>query len=283
MGSDYLDVYEKAGAAIDRARTGDGPTLIEAKITRMRGHYVGDPEKYRSRDERRDARAKDPVAALGAVVDIGEYQGEVAAELDRAFESAISAPWPDPSDVEKYVLSEPPKGPPPPSTPPATEREGSYLQALHEGLVEAMRRDRSVIVIGEDIAGGAGLGEPLEGAMGGTFGVTKGLIEEFGHERVRDTPISEAGFVGASVGAALAGLRPVVDVMWASFVPYCFDQIFNQAAKIRYMFGGQTDVPLVLRMAVGAGLRAGGQHSDTLYSVFAHIPGVKVVVAGHTS
>jgi pyruvate dehydrogenase E1 component beta subunit len=113
--------------------------------------------------------------------------------------------------------------------------------------------------------------------MGGTFGVTKGLIEEFGSQRVRDTPISEAGFVGASVGAALAGLRPVVDVMWSSFAPYCFDQIFNQAAKMRYMFGGQTDVPVVLKMAVGAGLRAGGHHSDTLFSLFAHIPGVKVV------
>ncbi|MDH3682888.1 MAG: alpha-ketoacid dehydrogenase subunit beta, partial [Acidimicrobiia bacterium] len=116
-----------------------------------------------------------------------------------------------------------------------------------------------------------------EGAMGGTFGATKGLLDQFGAERIRDTPISEAGFVGAAVGAALAGLRPVVDVMWASFTPYCFDQIFNQAAKMRYMFGGQVDVPIVLRMAVGAGLRAGGQHSDTLYSIFAHIPGVKVV------
>jgi pyruvate dehydrogenase E1 component beta subunit len=149
---------------------------------------------------------------------------------------------------------------------------------LNEGLFEAMRRDPSVIVIGEDIAGGAGLGEPIEGAMGGTFGVTKGLLEEFGSGRVRDTPISEAGFVGAGVGAALAGLRPVVDLMWASFAPYCFDQIFNQAAKMRYMFGGQTNVPMVLRMAVGAGLRAGGQHSDTLYGLFAQIPGLKVVV-----
>ncbi|MDH3299504.1 MAG: alpha-ketoacid dehydrogenase subunit beta [Acidimicrobiia bacterium] len=148
---------------------------------------------------------------------------------------------------------------------------------MHEALAGAMRRDPAVIVIGEDIAGGAGLQPPLEGAMGGTFGATKGLLAEFGAARVRDTPISEAGFVGASIGAALAGLRPVVDLMWASFLPYCFDQVFNQAAKMRYMFGGQTDVPVVLRMAVGAGLRAGGQHSDTLFSVLAHIPGIKVV------
>jgi 2-oxoisovalerate dehydrogenase E1 component len=276
-GSDYLDVYEKAGAAIERARSGHGPTLIEAKITRMRGHFIGDSEQYRSREQRRSARAADPLEHLRDTVDIGDHEQEVVAELDRAYETAIAAPWPDPADVDRYVLSEPPAGPVPPLAAPATEREGSFRLAVHEALVDAMRLDPTVIVVGEDIAGGAGLGEPLEGAMGGTFGVTKGLIEEFGPERVRDTPISEAGFVGASVGAALAGLRPVIDVMWSSFAPYCFDQIFNQAAKMRYMFGGQTDVPVVLRMAVGAGLRASGQHSDTLYSVFAHIPGLKVV------
>ena len=277
-GADYLDVFEKAGGAIERARSGGGPTLIEAKLTRTRGHYVGDPEQYRSKVERRAARAADPLASLAATVVLGDYLKDVEAELDTAYESALSAPWPDPSTVEDYVLAPPSEGNTLASFPPSTVREGSYLQGLNEGLFEAMRRDPSVIVIGEDIAGGAGLGEPIEGAMGGTFGVTKGLLEEFGSGRVRDTPISEAGFVGASVGAALAGLRPVVDLMWASFAPYCFDQIFNQAAKMRYMFGGQTNVPMVLRMAVGAGLRAGGQHSDTLYGLFAQIPGLKVVV-----
>ncbi len=276
-GSDYVDVYEKAGQAIEMARSGAGPTLLEAKITRMRGHFVGDPEQYRSREQRRTARAADPLDRLRSEVDIGGYEQEVTAELDAAYESALCAPWPDPAQVERYVLSEPPAGPSPPSDPPTTPRQGSYLLAVHEAIAGAMRLDPAVVVIGEDIAGGAGLGEPLEGAMGGTFGVTRGLIEEFGPDRVRDTPISEAGFVGAGIGAALAGLRPVIDVMWASFVPYCFDQIFNQAAKMRYMFGGQTDVPVVLRMAVGAGLRAGSQHSDTLYPILAHIPGFKVV------
>ena len=243
----------------------------------MRGHFVGDPEHYRSREQRRAARSDDPLDRLRSEVDHGDHEEEVVAELDHAYKMAISAPWPDPSDVGCNVLSESPAGPAPVSVPPPTEREGSYTMALNEALVDAMRRDPTVIVLGEDIAGGAGLSDPLEGAMGGTFGVTKGLIAEFGARRVRDTPISEAGFVGASVGASLAGLRPVVDVMWSSFAPYCFDQIFNQAAKMRYMFGGQTDVPIVLRMAVGAGLRAGGHHSDTLQSVFAQIPGIKVV------
>lgn len=156
--------------------------------------------------------------------------------------------------------------------------EMSFVDAVRSTIAHAMRSDPRVVILGEDIAGGAGQGPPHEGSMGGTFGATKGLLEEFGAARVRDTPISEAGVVGAGVGAAMAGLRPIVDVMWASFTPYCFDQIVNQAAKLRYMSGGQARIPLVLRMAVGAGLRAAAQHSDTFYPLFTHIPGLKVVV-----
>lgn len=156
--------------------------------------------------------------------------------------------------------------------------EITFGEAVHNAIAVAMRKDSRVIIIGEDIAGGAGLGAPLEGSMGGSFGVTKGLLEEFGSSRVRDTPISEAGITSAAVGAAMAGLRPIVDLMWASFALNCFDQIANQAAKLRFMSGGQAQVPLVLRMAVGGGLRAAAQHSDTLYPLFTHIPGLKVVV-----
>lgn len=156
--------------------------------------------------------------------------------------------------------------------------EKSFLQALNDAIAFSMRNDSRVIVLGEDIAGGAGQGSPLEGSMGGTFGVTKGLLEEFGKDRVRDTPISEAGITAATVGAAMAGLRPVLDLMWASFAPNCFDQILNQAAKLRFMSGGQAKIPLVIRMAVGGGLRAAAQHSDTLYPLFTHLPGLKVVV-----
>lgn len=157
-------------------------------------------------------------------------------------------------------------------------RQISMLDTLREALELEMASDPNVIILGEDVAGGAGLGAPYEGSMGGTFGVTRGLFEKFGGRRVRDTPISEAGFVGAAIGAAVAGMRPVVDLMWSNFALLSFDQIANQAAKLRYMFGGQSGVPMVLRMAMGAGLSAGGQHSDTLYSLFTHIPGLKVVV-----
>jgi pyruvate dehydrogenase E1 component beta subunit len=158
------------------------------------------------------------------------------------------------------------------------EREITMVQAVGEAMHQAMDQDDSVVVYGEDVVGGAGLGDPYEGSMGGTFGATKSLFPAFGPSRVRDTPISEAALVGIGVGAAASGLRPIVDMMWSSFTPLAFDQIFNQAAKLRYMFGGQASVPLVLRMAIGAGLGAAGQHSDTLYSLYTHLPGVKVVV-----
>lgn len=158
------------------------------------------------------------------------------------------------------------------------ERTLSLVGAVGEALFQAMEADPTVIVMGEDVVGGAGRGGDKENVMGGSFGATKGLFPAFGPERVRDTPISEAGFVGAGVGAAAAGLRPVVDVMWADFTGLAFDQIYNQAAKMSYMFGGQARLPVTLRVAMGAGLSAAAQHSGTLYSVYTHLPGLKVVV-----
>jgi len=159
-----------------------------------------------------------------------------------------------------------------------TERTLSFVGAVGEALYQAMEADPTVIVMGEDVVGGAGRGGDKENVMGGSFGATKSLFPAFGAGRVRDTPISEAGFVGAGIGAAAAGLRPVVDVMWADFTGLAFDQIYNQAAKMSYMFGGQARLPVTLRVAMGAGLSAAAQHSGTLYSLFTHLPGLKVVV-----
>jgi acetoin:2,6-dichlorophenolindophenol oxidoreductase subunit beta len=160
----------------------------------------------------------------------------------------------------------------------ATERSLSMVNAIGEAMRQAMEADPAVIVMGEDVVGGAGRGGSKENSMGGSFGATKSLFPIFGSSRVRDTPISEAGFVGAGVGAAAAGLRPVVDVMWADFTGLAFDQIYNQAAKMSYMFGGQARLPITLRVAMGAGLSAAAQHSGTLYSIYTHLPGIKVVV-----
>jgi pyruvate dehydrogenase E1 component beta subunit len=142
-----------------------------------------------------------------------------------------------------------------------------------------MVRDEDVFLMGEDISGGfdKDTKEPLD-AWGGPFAATKGLVQEFGPERIRDAPISEAGFVGAAVGAALTGLRPVVDLMYFDFVTVAFDQLLSNAAKSRYMFGGQTRVPLTLFARSGAGTGHAAQHSESFYSMLAHIPGLKVVV-----
>ncbi len=153
----------------------------------------------------------------------------------------------------------------------------TYRQAVNEAIVGEMRRDSDVIVLGEDVAGGAG-GAGEDDAWGGPLGVTKGLLSEFGPERVLDTPISEAGFIGAAIGAAAAGLRPVVDLMFNDFVGVCFDQVVNQAAKYRYMFGGQDQIPLTIRTMIGAGLNISSQHSQSLYPVFSYFAGLKVLV-----
>jgi pyruvate dehydrogenase E1 component beta subunit len=159
-----------------------------------------------------------------------------------------------------------------------SERALSMVAAIGEAMRQAMEADETVIVMGEDVVGGAGQGGEKENAMGGTFGATRSLYPLFGASRVRDTPISEAGFVGAGVGAAATGLRPVLDVMWADFTALAFDQIYSQASKMPYMFGGQVRVPLTIRVAMGSGLSAAAQHSGTLYSVYTHIPGLKTVV-----
>lgn len=153
----------------------------------------------------------------------------------------------------------------------------TFRQAINETLFQEMRRDPRVIVIGEDVAGGQGGSGQID-AYGGPLGVTKGLIGEFGASRVIDTPITESAIMGAAAGAAVNGLRPVAELMFVDFFGVCFDQIYNQAAKFRYMFGGKAKTPLVIRTTIGAGFRAAAQHSQTLYPIFTHVPGLKVVI-----
>ena len=145
-------------------------------------------------------------------------------------------------------------------------REITYLEAVREAMSQEMRNNEDVFILGEEI-----------GVYGGSFGVTKGMIEEFGPERVRDTPISEAGIAGAAVGSALTGMRPILDLQFSDFITIAMDQIVNQAAKIRYMYGGKGKVPMVVRTPGGSGTGAAAQHSQSLEAWTAHIPGLKVV------
>jgi len=150
----------------------------------------------------------------------------------------------------------------------AMVREITFTQALNEALDYEMAKDKKVVVMGEDV-----------GVYGGIYGVTAGLYDKYGAERVRDTPIAESGFIGTSVGAAATGLlRPVVELMFIDFLGVAYDQIYNQAAKMRYMFGGKVKIPMVLRTTCGAGFSAAAQHSQSLHALFVHVPGLKVVM-----
>ena len=154
-----------------------------------------------------------------------------------------------------------------------------YREAINEALAHEMERDPSIIIIGEEIAGGAGRAHlGFEDAWGGAFKTTQGLIQKFGDKRILDTPISEAGFIGAAIGAASVGTRAVAELMFSDFVGVCLDQISNNAAKMKYMYGGQLKLPFTLLTRIGAGTASAAQHMGSYYSIFAHLPGLKVVV-----
>lgn len=152
----------------------------------------------------------------------------------------------------------------------------SMRDALNEAMHLEMKRDPTVVLIGEDVSGGQG-GTGIEGGVGGVMGVSRGLYDLYGRERVIDTPITESAILGMAAGAATTGLRPIAELMFADFFGVCFDQLYNQAAKFRYMFGGKASTPMVVRSMIGAGMRAAAQHSQTPISIFTHVPGLKVV------
>jgi 2-oxoisovalerate dehydrogenase E1 component len=272
-GNDVLAVYEAVGAAVARARKGEGPSLVEAVTYRWGGHSMrANLPDYRTKAEEREWMARDPIARLrerllekktATPMRLKELEESVEVELDRAVEFAKASPEPSVELMEASVyaphveVSEPA---------PAGGREITMAEALNEALHAEMARDGRVFVMGEDV-----------GLIGGIFGVTRGLRETFGEDRVRDTPISEATFLGAGVGAAIAGLRPVVEIQIFDFVAMTMDQIVNQAAKFRYMLGGRPTVPLVIRGPQGGGIRLAAQHSQSLEAWFVHVPGLVVV------
>jgi 2-oxoisovalerate dehydrogenase E1 component len=295
-GMDVLAVYQATAEAVARARRGEGPTLIEARTYRYYGHFVGDdPHRYRSVEEEQAYRARDPIAQLRSIVteqellsaaELDAVDERVAALIEQSVQFAEQSPLPDPREVLTDVLPPTPEPPRVEALPRATTREILYSQAINEAIRQEMERDRAVIVMGEDIAGAPGRAHlGFIDAWGGPFRATRGLITQFGPERVIDTPIAEMGFTGMGVGAAMSGLRPIVEVMFVDLIGCCYDQVMNQAAKMHYMTGGQVAMPLTLRMAYGLrtvpgqsrGGGAAAQHSQTIYSVLAHFPGLKVV------
>jgi 2-oxoisovalerate dehydrogenase E1 component len=287
-GMDVLAVRDAVRRAAALCRAGEGPVLLEASTYRYYGHSLSDPRnEYRTREEEAAWRAVDSIERIRRqLVDAGVADEAAVAAVEagararnaRAAVRAAQATDPDPADVLAYLYTDTSADEVPDAAhsvvtyaePPVAKRDASgaisYKDALREALVEEMARDARVILYGEDVAD-----------YGGAFKLTKGLLEAFGRERVFNTPISEAAICGTAVGAAIVGLRPVVELMYMDFALMSSDQIANQAAKWHYMSGAQVEVPLVIRASVGAGKGYGGQHSQSLESVFTHIPGLYVV------
>ncbi|HSR31827.1 MAG TPA: dehydrogenase E1 component subunit alpha/beta [Anaerolineae bacterium] len=285
-GMDVLAVREAVGRAVERARKGEGPTLIECQTYRWYGHSRSDPRKYRTKEEEAAWKARDPIPSFAAwLVENGIYSQEEIDVLEERVEDAIE-------EATNFALES--------AMPPAEEleefvyapfqwteadyakernlrelcRQGGpgtrkilYREALKEAAREEMLRDPRVFIMGEDV-----------GLYGGAYGATKGLFDEFGPERVRDTPISEATIGGAAVGAAMAGMRPISEIMYVDFTPLAMDQIANQGAKNRFMFGGKTKVPMVIRTEGGAGRSIAAHHSQSLEALWTHFPGIYVVM-----
>ena len=284
-GMDFFAVRAATREAAERARRGLGPSLIECKTYRWFGHSRSDPRTYRTREEENEWKRRDPITTLEARLkaegvateeEVAEVQTAAASAVKVATDFALSSPWPDPADLyqDVYIL-----------TKTSDEdvraerdlrlalqsdertRRISYAQALNEALREEMARDATVFIMGEDV-----------GLYGGAYGVTRGLLDEFGAGRVRDTAISEAVIGGGAVGAAMAGTRPVAEIMYVDFTPLAMDQIANQGAKNRYMFGGKTMVPMVIRTQGGAGRSIAAHHSQSLEALWVHFPGIYVVM-----
>ncbi|MFD4606203.1 pyruvate dehydrogenase complex E1 component subunit beta [Streptomyces sp. NPDC058464] len=270
-GNDVLAVQTLMTDVVGRLRAGGGPVLVEAETYRWHGHYEGDPERYRPAEEVAAAKERDPLliarrhlAAAGvATALVDAVDEEIDKEIEAAVEWARSLPEPAPETLYDFVSAPRPAVPEPA---PAQGEVFRTMDAVRLALEHELTADPDVFVAGIDV-----------GAGGNVFGLTRGLAQAF-PGRVRDTPISESAILGAAVGAAMAGMKPVVEIMYMDFIGVALDMLLNQAAKLRFMTGGRAAMPLVVRTQFGAGRSSGSQHSQSLEALLAHIPGLTVVM-----
>jgi 2-oxoisovalerate dehydrogenase E1 component len=286
-GMDVLAARDAVLRAAQGCREGQGPYFFDVDTYRYFGHYLSDPRnEYRTREEEAAWKAVDPIVTFEkqlvecGVLDqpgIAAVEKRVKERNARAAVRAAEAADPPPADVIKYMHTDTTSEKVPAEyakvevfepLPPIKRASGeiTYRDAIKEAVVEEMLRDSRVIFYGEDVA-----------EYGGAFKLSKGMLEMFGRERVFNAPISEACICGTAVGAAMIGLRPVVELMYMDFLLMAGDQVGNQAAKWHYMSGAHAEVPMVLRVSVGAGKGYGGQHSQTLESTVVHVPGLYVI------
>ncbi len=276
-GNDVWAVYAATQEAVARARRGVGPTLLECLTYRWHGHMEGEAFPYRDPAEVAAWKARCPIQGLErALIEAGaltadqaaEAQCQAEAQVREAVALAMGSPEPPAEALTRDVYAPEPAVLYRPAAPRPAAREISYSRALFEALVEEMGRDERVFLLGEDVA------------LGGYFAVTAGIADEFGPLRVIDTPISENAIVGAAVGAAMTGCRPVAEILFSDFLTTCMDPLVNQAAKLRYMSGGQYALPLVVRTPGGGGIGAAAQHSQSLEAWLTGIPGLIVLAPG---
>ena len=272
-GNDVTATATVMTRVVEAVRGGGGPAIVEATTYRWHGHYEGDPQRYREQAEVDAWKDRDPLIAHARRLesagftsdDIASLESSVARELDEAVEKARRLAPPDTADLGAFVTRPRPQ---PPEPPAPTEDAPVFrtLDAVHSALEVELAGDDRVFVAGIDVAQG-----------GNVFGLMRGLHDKFG-DRVRDTPISETAIMGLGVGAAMAGMRPVVELMYLDFVGVCLDQLLNQAAKMPFMTGGTAEMALTVRTQFGAGRSSGSQHSQSLEALLAHIPGLSVVM-----
>lgn len=274
-GMNVVDVEAAAKDAIEAIRRGEGPQFLECHTYRFRAHSMFDPQLYRDKAEVEEWKLKGPIKLLKEWMehnsllhesDLKRIEQDIQAEIEAAVNFAESAGWETEDTLEDYVYS-PRKDPAKP--PPMVESlplETTYREACHLALKEALQYNELSFLMGEDV-----------GHYGGCYAVSHDLLAEFGEDRVRDAPLSENGFTGAGVGAALGGMRPIVEIMTVNFSLLAMDQIVNTAAALLHMSGGQLNVPLVIRMATGAGRQLAAQHSHSLEHWYAHVPGLRVL------
>lgn len=272
-GTDPINVRDSFVLAAERARNGQGPILLECRVPRLWGHYNRDIEHYRSKDDKRAAEASDPLHVLaqrlinsGMTMDeFNEILAQQHAIVEEMTETVMRSPEPDPNTVLHHVVSIPDSG----RVPKVLEsKEMTYIEAVNVALRTELETDPKTLLYGEDV-----------GKSGGIFGASRYLQRDFGAERVFDTPIAENAILGSAVGAAISGMKPIVEIMWADFVFVALDQLVNQAANIRYITSGQSSVPMVVRTQQGATPGSCAQHSQSIEAILAHIPGLKVALA----
>jgi 2-oxoisovalerate dehydrogenase E1 component len=272
-GNDVVAVATAMDDVVGAARDRRGPSVLEAATYRWHGHYEGDPERYRSPQELEEWRARDPLLRNEALLreagvrddQIKALEAFTSAFLDGAVASARRLAKPVAATLTDFVVR-----PRPPRSEPKPPGEDApvfrTMDAIRSALEIELTEDDRVFLAGVDV-----------GAGGNVFGLTRGLAEAF-VGRVRDTPISETAVIGLGVGAAMAGMRPVVELMYLDFIGVCFDQLLNQAAKLPFMTGGGAEMALTVRTQFGAGRSSGSQHSQSLEALLAHIPGLTVVM-----